>query len=196
MIVVFTGIKADRVLIFDAEYNEGSLIQFAGILFKKINTDIFQIEKSLNMYVKLPENERVNRFIRDFTGITDDFLLSCGETIENARKKINELIAVDGDLLVVSHGVHNDRQTLLNNEIDFYVDAEGKEIEGICTYTAAKRLLKRDKRLGLLDIAADSGICLSNNHNAYDDALATISVFCLLMKLNKESKNEKNEKLL
>ena len=94
------------------------------------------------MYVKLPENERVNRFIRDFTGITDEFLLSCGETIENARKKINELITVDGDLLIVSHGVHNDRQTLLNNEIDFYVDAKGKEIEGICTYTAAKRLLK------------------------------------------------------
>lgn len=191
MIVVFKGIKNNHVLVFDAEYNEGNLIQFSGILFRKIEKDIFQIEKSLNTYVQLEEGE-INRFIRDFTGITDIFLKSFGVKLEEARQMIDELIATeDDDLLVVSHGIYNDRQTLLNNGIDLYINKNNKEIQGICTYNAAKRLLKRDKKLTLLDVAAEAGVFLSNTHNAFDDTWATISVFCLLTKLEEEAKNEK-----
>ena len=32
-----------------------------------------------------------------------------------------------------------------------------KDIQGVCTYNAAKRLLKRDKKLTLTDVAAESG---------------------------------------
>lgn len=192
MITVFKGISNSHVLIFDAEYNEGHIIQFAGLLFRRIEEDIFQIEKSTNFYVKLPEGKSVNYFISDFTGITDSYLNAFGETLEDARQMIYDLIKIkEDDLVVVSHGLHNDRQTLLNNDIDLYFDSEGREIIGLCTYSAAKRLLNKDKKLRLEDIAADSGLFLSNNHSAFDDAWATVSVFCLMSKLEEEKRNEK-----
>jgi len=162
------------------------------LLFRKIEEDIFQIEKSTNFYVKLPEGKEINYFIRDFTGITNNYLDAFGETIEDATQMIYDLIEIEEeDLLVVSHGLYNDRQTLLNNDIDLYVDPQGREIEGLCTYNAAKNLLNRDKKLKLEDVAADAGIFLGNNHNAFDDAWATVSVFCLMRKLEEERKNEK-----
>lgn len=191
MIAVFKGIKQGHVLIFDAEYNEGNLIQFAGILFRKIEEDIFQIERSLTTYVKLEEGQ-VNRFIRDFTGITDSFLNAFGVSLAEAKEQIEKLIDIEDDeLLVVSHGITNDRRILLDNGIDLYVDKNEKDIQGVCTYSAAKRLLKRDKKLTLTDVAAESGIFLSNGHNAFEDAWATVSVFCLMCKLEEELKNEK-----
>lgn len=191
MIAVFKGIKQGHVLIFDAEYNEGNLIQFAGILFRKIEKDIFQIERSLTTYVKLEEGQ-VNRFIRDFTGITDSFLNAFGVSLAEAKEQIEKLIDIEDDeLLVVSHGITNDRRILLDNGIDLYVDKNEKDIQGVCTYNAAKRLLKRDKKLTLTDVAAESGIFLSNGHNAFEDAWATVSVFCLMCKLEEELKNEK-----
>ena len=75
--------------------------------------------------------------------------------------------------------------------MDLYFDKHGKEIQGVCTYKAAKRLLNREKRLNLTDVAADAGVFLGNSHNAFDDTWATISVFCLLSKLEEERKNEK-----
>lgn len=191
MIAVFKGIKQGHVLIFDAEYNEGNLIQFSGILFRKIEEDIFQIERSLTTYVKLEEGQ-VNRFIRDFTGITDSFLNAFGVSLAEAKEQIEKLIDIEDDeLLVVSHGIINDRRILLDNGIDLYVDKNEKDIQGVCTYSAAKRLLKRDKKLTLTDVAAESGIFLSNGHNAFEDAWATVSVFCLMCKLEEELKNEK-----
>lgn len=192
MISVFKGIENSHVLIFDAEYNEGFIIQFAALLFRRIDKDIFQIKKSINFYVKLPEEKKINYFIRDFTGITDWYLNIFGETIEDARKMIEDFIQIEeDDLLVVSHGLYNDRQTLLNNDIDFYLDSKDREINGICTYNAAKRLFNRDKKLRLEDIATEAGIFLSNNHNAFDDAWATVSVFCLVCKLEEEKRYEK-----
>jgi DNA polymerase III epsilon subunit-like protein len=192
MIAVFKGIENSHVLIFDAEYNEGYLIQFSGLMFRKIEEDIFQIEKSTNFYVKLENEKKINYFIKDFTGITDSYLESFGETLEDARKMIYDLIDIEeDDLVVVSHGLYNDRQTLLNNDIDLYRDSKEREIVGLCTYSAAKRLLGRDKKLRLEDVAADAGIFLGNNHNAFDDAWATVSVFCLMRKLEEEKKNEK-----
>jgi DNA polymerase III epsilon subunit-like protein len=192
MIAVFKGISNSHVLIFDAEYNEGYLIQFSGLLFRKIEKDIFQIEKSTNFYVRLPEGKEINFFIKDFTGITDSYLNTFGEDPKDAIEFIKNLTEIEeDDLLVVSHGLHNDRQTLLNNEVDLYLDSQGREIEGMCTYNAAKRLLNREKKLRLEDVAADAGIFLGNNHNAFDDAWATVSVFCLMCKLEEERKNEK-----
>jgi DNA polymerase III alpha subunit (gram-positive type) len=188
MLVVFKGIKENNVLVFDAEYNEGNLIQFSGILFKKVQEDIFQISKSLNLYVKL-ELGRVNRFIRDFTGITDEFLLEYGVTLDEANEEIKKLVECDGSIIFVSHGLYNDRQILLDNRIDFYGEDE-EQLPGICTYKMAQRVLKRQNKLSLTDVAADAGVFLSNTHNAFDDTWATIAVLSLLCKLQEEEKNE------
>ena len=190
MLVVFRGIQQDNVLVFDAEYNESQLIQFSGILFRRIEEDIYQVSKSLNMYVRLQEG-KINPFIERFTGINDIYLETFGEKIEDAKEKIYDLIDVEGSLVLASHGLTNDRRTMLNNDIDLYLNKQNEAIDGLCTYNAAKRLLGRDKKLTLEDVAADAGIFLSNGHNAFDDAWATISVFSLLCKLEEEKRNEK-----
>jgi len=192
MLVVFKGNKYKHILVFDAEYNEGDLIQFSGILFRKVEPNVYQICKSLNIYVKL-EQGRINYFIREFTGITDMYLEQNGKPLSEARESIYKLLDVP-NLLVVSHGLFNDRQTMLGNEINMYTNVEEEEIDGSCTYQAAKRLLGRDKRLTLADVAEDAGVFLSNHHNAFDDAWATIAVYSLLCKLEEERKNEKTSK--
>ena len=40
MLVVFKGQNKEHILIFDAEYNEGDLIQFSGMLFRKLEKDM------------------------------------------------------------------------------------------------------------------------------------------------------------
>lgn len=189
MITVFKNVEYNHVLIFDAEYNEGDLIQFAGLLFRKIDKDIFQVEKSFNTYVKLDKDKKINYFIENFTGITNSFLDAFGIPLTEAQDGIQDLLKTDGDLLVVSHGLTNDRRTLFNNGIDFY-EFQNEVVDGYCTYYAAKRLLNREKRLNLTDVAADAGVFLSNGHNAFDDAWATVSVFCLLKKLEDEENDK------
>lgn len=170
MIVLFKNIKQNSVMVFDAEYNQGDLIQFSGILFRKIEKDIFQIEKSLTIYVKL-ESGHINPFIREYTGITDEYLQKNGVKLRDAQKAIYDLIDVgEEELLVVSHGIYNDRQTLLNNGIDLYVDKNLRDIQGLCTYNASKRLLERETKLSLSDIAAEAGTYLTGCHNAFQDA--------------------------
>ena len=120
MLIVFRNIKQKNILVFDAEYNEGDLIQFSGIMFLQVEEDIFQISKSINIYVQLEPNHFINKFIRDFTGISDNFLNENGLTLEEAQKTIQEFIGCNGDLLFVSHGLTNDRITMENNGIDFY----------------------------------------------------------------------------
>lgn len=190
MLVVFKGIKQQNVLIFDAEYNEGDLIQFAGILFLQVEEEIFQVSKSINIYIKLEDNKLINKFIEDFTGISDNFLNEHGISLNEAQQAILDFICCKGDLLFVSHGLTNDRMTMENNGIDFY-NIQNKNVSGFCTYNNAKRILKREKKLTLEDIAAEAGLSLSNKHNALDDAWATVAVFSLLCKLDSEEKNEK-----
>lgn len=184
MLVVFKNIEQKNILVFDAEYNEGDLIQFAAILFRKIEKDVYQICKSTNFYVKL-ENKNINPFIERFTGITDKFLNEYGISLSEAKESIVALLDHVDDFLLVSHGLRNDRLTLENNEIDFY-DMPNKIIYPYCTYNNAKRILKRDKKLSLEDIANEAGIFLSNTHNAFDDTWATVAVFSLLCKLDSE----------
>lgn len=190
MLVVFKGIKNENIVVFDAEYNEGDLIQFSGILFRRIEKEIYQISKSLNIYVKLENGEYINYFIRDFTGITDIFLEENGITLDDAKEKIQEFLCCKGDILFVSHGLYNDRQTLLNNGIDFY-NVNGNETFGFCTYNHSKIYLERNTKLRLADVAADAGIFLANKHNAFDDTWATVAIFSLLCKLKEGKENER-----
>lgn len=186
MLVVFKNIEYDNVLIFDAEYNHGDLIQFAGVMFRKIYKDVFQISKSYNTYVQLESDQKINPFIIAITGLTDDFLLEKGIDLESAVTAINDLLEVEGSLLVVSHGLFNDRMTLESNGIYLYGDG----VHGMCTYNAAKRILKRDKDLKLYQIASEAGLYSNECHNAFDDTWSTIAVLSYLCKIEEDNKNE------
>lgn len=185
MVVLFKNLDTDNVLVFDAEYNEGHLIQFAGIMFRRIETDLFQISKSINMYVKLPAGERINGFISRFTGITDWFLEENGILLSEAQEIIEQLTDVKGDLVVVSHGVSNDCDILNDNEIELLMHQENKTTK-ICTYKLAKKIFKRERRLKLEDVAQEAGIFLHNSHDAFQDTWATVSILSFLKKLEGE----------
>lgn len=190
MVMVFFGIKYDRVLIFDAEYNTGDLIQFSGFLFRNIATYTYQLEKTLTTYVKI--DEELNPFIRRFTGITDNFLNKYGVDLKVAQEQIRDLIDVgDDSLLVVSHGLQNDRSILLDNGVDLYYDKNDNLIDGSCTCNMAGRILKRDSKIKLIDVAEEAGFYLNDGHNAFHDVIATVVVFSFLLKIQEDMKNEK-----
>ncbi len=187
MIILFKGIDTENIVVFDAEYNEGFLIQFSAVMLQRVDKELYQISKSLNVYVQLPEEESVNYFIQDFTGITDNFLKENGESIEDALVKINKFFEVEGSVLVASHGIVNDRIVMYNNGLD-YLETDG--LETICTYKMAKDILKREKNLKLSDIANEAGYFLANKHNAFDDVIANIAVLSFLCKRKEEKKDE------
>lgn len=108
-----------------------------------------------------------------------------------AQEQISDLINVGGEkLLVVSHGLQNDRGILLDNGVDLYSDKNEEAIEGICTYKMAERVLNRPNKLTLQDVAGEAGFYLSNGHNAYHDAFATVAAFSFLLKIQEDKSNE------
>ena len=77
------------------------------------------------------------------------------------------------DIMVISHGLRNDRLVLSRNGINLsqYADENGawKPIDGYCTFKNAQRILKRRSNLKETDIANESGYYVHNAHNAYND---------------------------
>ena len=196
MLVLFKNIKEENILIFDAEYNEGDLIQFAAILFRRVYKDVFQINKSINFFVKLEEGKKINYFIERFTGISDQILEQFGIDLNQAISELENLLDWMADLLVVSHGLYNDRITLESNGFNLF-EKEDVIFKGYCTYNNGKRILQRDKNLKLEDLAEEAGLFLSSYHDAFKDTMATVAVFSLLCKLEDEQKEEdKNDKIL
>jgi len=192
MLILFKNVKEENILIFDAEYNEGDLIQFAGILFKRINKDVFQISKSINFFVKLEDEKKVNYFIERFTGISNQVLDEFGIDLDQAIIELDFFLDGITDLLVVSHGLYNDRITLENNGFNLFEKGD-IVYKGFCTYNNAKRLLNRDKKLKLEDLAEEAGLFLSGYHDAFKDTMATTAVFSLLCKFESEQKEEKKK---
>jgi len=94
--------------------------------------------------------------------------------------------------MIISHGLKNDRLVLKDNGINFnsYEDTDGKmkPVDGYCTFNNAKRILERDKKLKLEDLAEEAGYYLSCAHNAYHDMWATVAVFTFLRKKDYERK--------
>lgn len=172
------NIKQNNIIIFDIEYDQRSLVQLAFLILTKTEPNIFALTKSVNIYVKT--NHSLNPFFIRYTNITNDFLRDNGIDLAGARTLVNEVILdIDKtDCLVVSHGLKNDLELLLNNGINF------KEIqEHYCTYDNAKKLLKRNSGLTLQDIALEDGYSAFNAHNAYADVWSTLHAFCYLKEI-------------
>lgn len=196
MIIKCFNEKHPWLLFMDIEFDQQQLIQFSGALFKRIDEDTYQLASTITQYI----TASVSAYFQDYTKITQDFLVTNGIPLESLKELLfNEVLKdVDmGDLMIISHGLKNDRLVLKENDINFnyYIDAEGKTkpIDGYCTFNNGKRILERERKLKLEDIAEESGYYLSGAHNAYHDMWATVSVFTFLKKLDYERKMLKNE---
>ena len=178
------------LLFIDLEFNNQELVQFSGLLFQWIDEDTYQLSKSYTTYI----TQKVCYPFAEYTSITNNFLEQNGISLADARIGIEEDFLGEvplNQLLVVSHGLKNDRIVLshANININNYGE-ERKPVDGYCTFTNARRILERQSQLTLNDLATESGYYLHNAHNAYNDVWAEVSVFTFLKKLEYQKENK------
>lgn len=177
------------ILFLDIEFNNESLVQFSGLLFKNIDTETYQLMRSLNTYV----STKVCYPFMDYTSITNNFLDELGIPLADVISLIEDDFLLDipySDLLVVSHGLRNDRLMLMKNGINLLTH-DDKPIDGYCTFTNARRILGRESHLTLGDMAEEAGYYIHSAHNAFMDTWAEVSVYTYLKKLEKQILDEK-----
>lgn len=163
-------------------------MQFAGLLFKKIDTETYQLSNSINVYI----SQKVCYPFMEYTSITNSFLEENGVPLDDAKALIMDEFLKDiplNELEIISHGLKNDR--LVMSEAGLNLSAyEGKPIDGYCTYINGRRILGRLNHLTLGDIAEECGYYLHSAHNAYNDVWAEVSVFTYLKKLEQQKGEE------
>ena len=150
MKIQLKNIKQNKIIIFDVEYDQNLLVQLATLILSKVEPNIFELQESINIYVK--PNRSLNNFFIKYTNITDEFLCDNGVDLTVAKQLVDEVVfnsSLD-DMLIVSHGIKSDLQLLQSNGIDLI-----KIPNQYCTYQASKRLLKRNEHLTLKDVAAE-----------------------------------------
>lgn len=162
MIVYFHKVNKPYVMVIDVEHDQGRLIQFAAVLFKRVGKYLYQVCKSINFYVK---QKHISPFIKDYININEEFLEECGVTLQEGKELFNDFvegIAAD-DLMVVSHGIHQDDLVLFKNGINIGM------YEHWCTYNMSKWVLERNNNITLEEVAQEFGYAIINKHNAYAD---------------------------
>lgn len=196
MIIKCYNEKHPWLLFLDIEFEQLKLVQFSGALFKWIDEDTYQLATTMTQYI----TTSIGTYFQDYTNISQDFIATNGIPLESLKDLLFGEVLKDidmNDLMIISHGLKNDRLVLKENGINFNFfttsDNKIKPIDGYCTFNNAKRILNREKKLKLEDLAEEAGYYLNCAHNAYNDMWATISVFTFLKKLDYERKMLKNE---
>ena len=166
---------------FNKNKKDTQLIQFAGLLFKNIDDETYQLMSSYNGYV----TEKVCYPFAEYTAINNGFLEENGVPLPDMIDFIQNDFLADiplNEMLVVTHGLKNDRLVMAENGLNLST-YEGKPIDGYCTFTNGRRILSREKNLTLADIAEEAGYYLHNAHNAFNDVWAEVAIFTYLRKL-------------
>lgn len=171
---------------FNTKDSTNHLVQFAGLLFKRIDIDTYQLMRSYNQYV----TEQVCYPFAEYTAITNNFLSENGIPLKDLVTGIQEdleLTAPLNELLIISHGLKNDRIVL--TEAGFNLNTYNDQpIDGYCTFTNARRILKRNEHLTLTDLCEEAGYYLHHAHNAYNDVWGEVAVFTYLKKVEEQEK--------
>ena len=159
----------EYILFLDTEFDQQELVQFSGLLFRRVSDNNYAIYRSLNLYIQGPVTAAFTRY----TGLSTQFLEHNGVTLEDARWQIMDCLLKDvgKNILLVSHGLHSDLTVLSNNGIVIPHAAE------FCTFEKAKTILGRQTRLSLDDIAIETSIYPVMEHNAYIDTWVTVGVY-------------------
>ena len=180
MQVHLPNIQNKNIIIFDIEYDQGSLVQIAWVTLQRIENSncLYQLAQSMNLYIQQPKF--VSKFFKNYTNIDDKFLEENGISLQSVQEIIKS--TVPPNTLIVSHGVKCDIEILKSNGIDW------SNYDHYCTYENSKKILNKTTNLTLKDIAALDGYYLFDEHNAYADVWGTLHALCYLK--SQESKNE------
>lgn len=190
MIIKCYNENHNYLLFIDLEFNNRTLVQFSGVLFKKIEDDgTYQLMRSSNVYI----STKVCYPFVDYTNITNDFLSQNGVPLTDAISLIEDEFLGGiplNEILIISHGLRNDRLILQENGLNITTTDDGKPIDGYCTFNNAKRILNRKNQLTLNEVATEAGYYIHNAHNAFMDVWAEIAVFTYLKKKEEADKWE------
>ena len=181
------------LLFIDLEFDDRELIQFAALLFVRIEDEVYQLARSFNQYHN--PDEKVGYHFAEYTGITQNFLQENGIPLSDLQQNITDVLLKDvplNQLELISHGLKNDRMVLQENGINLstYTDAEGKmkPIDGYCTYNNSRRILDRKTQLKEGDLAEEAGYYIHNAHNAVNDVWGEVAVYTYLRKIEEQIK--------
>ena len=190
MLLQLQNINYNKIIFFDIEYDQNSLVQVAFLILGAKEPNIFELQKSFNVYIK--QNHLLTPFFTSYTNITNSYLCNNGIDLPGARLLVNEILSdVDVDnALLVGHGIDNDMRLLSEN--NFSLSRFSNKYD---TYKKAKKILKRNKHLTLADIAIEDGYFMFNQHNAYADVWGLLHAFLFLNKQENKNTNEKTRKL-
>jgi hypothetical protein len=180
------------LLFIDLEFDDRELIQFAGLLFKRVDDEVYQLARTFNQY-RTPD-DKVGYPFAEYTGITQNFLQENGIPLSDLQQNVMDVLLKDiplNQLEIISHGLKNDRMVLQENGINLstFTDENGKmkPIDGYCTYNNGRRILGRKTQLKEGDLAEEAGFYLHNAHNAANDVWAEVAVYTYLRKIEEQT---------
>lgn len=182
MIIKCYNTQEDYLLFIDLEFNNLDLVQYAGLLFKRIDEDTYQLMRSCNIYI----TSQVCYAFAQYTSITNNFLKENGMPLESAVDLILNDFLKDikhDQVLMISHGLKNDRIVLEKAGLNI-------KSKGYCTFNNGRRILERKDNLTLEAIASEAGYYLHNAHNAFNDVWAEVSIFTFLKKIEAQKGEE------
>lgn len=195
MVIHVYGEEHQYLLFVDIEFFTPSgesttkhMVQFAGLLFKRIDSGVYQLMRSCNEYV----TDKVCYPFAEYTAITSNFLQENGIPLKDVSASIREdfLGGINlNEVLLISHGLKNDRIVMSTNGLLLQKD-DGDMIDGYCTFKNAHRILGRVNNLSLTDICEECGYYLHNAHNAYNDVWGEVATFTYLRKIEEQKKGK------
>ena len=177
---IFTKYKA--VVFFDTETTgleaeSCQIIELAAVRVEKTERGTLRMADSTDVFVKLPEGERIPQKIVELTGITDEQLENEGITEAEAAARFTELIG-GGRVLLVAHNAQFD--LLFTAEMLRRHGNGGPEVLKAADYLDSLTVYK-DRRAyphklanAILTYKLEDKV--QNSHRAIDDVLALYEV--------------------
>ena len=181
MIIYLPKLQYKNIILFDIEYDHNSLVQLAFIILGAKGPEVYEVKKSFNVYMK--QSHSLSQFFTSYTNINDVYLRNNGLDLPRARALVEEVVfdIEVSDTLLVGHGMDNDMRLL-----DEYNICLSRFSNRYDTYKHAKKVLKRNQRLSLAEVAAEDCYFMFDEHNAYADVWGLLHAFSLLVELEGE----------
>lgn len=156
------------------KYNEEGITEIA--IYK------FDGHQIIDQFASLVNPERpIQPFVINLTGINNEMLRNAPKFYEVAKR----IIEITTDCILVAHNAQFDNR-ILTTEFDRL--GYNFEKDTLCTVELAKKLIPDQPSYSLGKLTRSLGIPISDRHRAQGDALATVSLFKLL--LAKDSQKE------
>ena len=129
-------------------------------------------------------DKEIQPFIQNLTGINNG-MLENEPKFSSISKKINEITK---NCIMVAHNANFDYRILKNEFNNIGIKFRRKTL---CTIEISKQILPKEESYSLGKLAKSLGIDIVNRHRADGDAIATLKLFKILLKLDEENIIEK-----